>query len=143
MTHLKFNCHDLDERNRELQSAYRRMDGLVSELKSIFASVEPQIRDYDALDRTLRRVISRSEEHGTQLNKLSNELEQVIEIYHSAERRALQIAQDLPDSLQHYESISGTFFRDAGGLRTATRITMDDSLVIEDWLTQHIYRQNV
>ena len=138
MDYLKFNCYDLASQNTELYSVYSKIQQLSDEFDAVISSLDPQIKSCTDLQKQF--AVSRTETDDVSARVLSahNSLDQIIDIYYSAENKALRTSEDLPASIAEY------------GDEKRTKVTVmalpssvnNGDLILEDWLAELLYKHS-
>ena len=144
MEYLKYNCHDLAEQNSELYSIYNKIQQLSNDFDTVFNSLDPQIKSYTDLQKQFTASQTVMADIVARFLSSYNALDQIIDIYYSAERKALQASEDLPVSVasgQSSKSNIRTIPPVPAPSATTASINRSD-LILEEWLAELIYKDN-
>lgn len=138
MDYLKFNCYDLAAQNTELHSASRKMRSLADEFSRLYASLDPQIKSYENLNTHLKAANETTADVAARILTASTALDQIIDVYYAAEKKALQGSTELPDGSEIARS--GDSYRSQSTARVLTSSIHNEDLILEDWLAELVYK---
>lgn len=136
MMDLKFNCYDLAGQNAEIFSMYRKMQHLSDSLADIFDRQEPQIKQYEGIQKEFTAAKAKTADLSTRILMVYNTLDQIIDQYYAAENKALRASEELPIGII-LEKKAGTH---ETAMPIITSTIHSKELVLEDWLAALIYK---
>ena len=138
MEYQKFDCHDLAEQNTELFSLYNKLCSLSDELDNIAGSLDPQIKSYPDLHKQFAESKTGIADIAARIYASYSALDKIIDVYYSAEKKALQEAETLPAGIPSANRVNYP-----GSFPMSSTSTINNSdLVLESWLAEMIIRQN-
>jgi len=138
MDYIKFNCYDLAAQNAEIYNVYSKVQQLSNELSDIISSLNPQIENYPDLQGEFRASQMAVADIVEQFLAAHTSLDQAIDIYYLAEKKALQEAEKLPVGL--YLERSEREIKEYH--KISISIINSNELILEDWLAELIYNQH-
>lgn len=136
MDYLKFNCHDMAVQNNELYEAHSKMQALNNELADVMRALDPQIKSYEGLQNHLSTFQAAASGIAVRVLTMADALDQIVDVYYSAENRALQATESLPVRSVQQESKTSAF----NVPPTAASAIQSSDLVLEDWLAELVYK---
>jgi len=143
MDHLKFNCYDLAEQNNEMSGVCDTMRRLSDELDEITGSIDPRLLEYADILKNLTVLKKSAADSVSRLSSSCKTLDQIIDIYHAAETKALHEAEALPkapgagdmgpalNAIKNSKIQAARVSKISGG-----------NLIVDDWLAELMYKQN-
>ena len=138
MDHLKFDCYDLATQNTELYNYYRFIRQLSDDLTHTINTLDPQIASYPDLQKRFSASQTVMSDIVAQLLSAHRSIEQVIDVYYSAEHRVLESVEDLPDHIAAagHAAVSGHI-----PVAPPSSINSGD-LILENWLLERIIEES-
>ena len=142
MDHLKFNCYDLAEQNNEMFGLCEKMRRLSEELDEIAGSIDPRFMEFADLLKSLTVLKKSAADSASRLSSSCKTLDQIIDIYHAAETKALHEAEALPDApgTGGSDPILNVVKNSKIQAARASKISGGD-LIVDDWLAELMYKQ--
>lgn len=139
MDYIKFNCYDIAEQDTELYNAYSKIQMLSEELESVISTLDPQINSYENLQHQLAAVQSSTADISLRIFTSYKTLDQIIDLYYAAENRVKQTIEELPGGA--IKATGNTISKGIKKVQTSS-INRGD-LILEDWLAELIYKDDV
>ena len=138
MIYLKFNCFDLASQSAELKGVYNKTRQLLDDITHVANTLDPQIKSYTDIQRQLTSTLSGISDIAASLLSSYSALDQIADIYHAAENKALREAENLPVGI----SAGNNATRSAAIPITSTSSINSKDLILEDWLAELVYKHN-
>lgn len=141
MDYLKYNCFDLAAQSAELAKISRHMQTISAELEAILRALDLQLTSHAGLRDSCFLAEATIADTVRRLTSAAKVLDQVVDIYHAAERKVNQSVEELPVGV-------GVVWGRQSGLDIAVGSKVDgipasinsSDLVLEDWLLELVYR---
>jgi len=113
--YIKWNCRGIENGNEALRETQSRLSSLADELRSIGRRLDPQLAEYDGIERSLRTLIEGTEEDSHRIRNECNALDGVYTVYTGAERAALRASESLPVSITERDLVFERWFTELLG----------------------------
>ncbi|HQK34911.1 MAG TPA: hypothetical protein PK074_09310 [Spirochaetales bacterium] len=123
------------DQNDKLQGVYSKIEALTDELRSIFASLDPQIKSFEGLQKSFAAVIAENNDVKLRILTAHNTLDQIIDIYYAAESKIKDTVAELPVKLLRE---NGKPASESPKIHTSSISSGD--IILEDWLAELLYK---
>jgi len=113
--YVKWNCREIGSGADELREALSRLSTLVEELRGIGRKLDPQLAEYEGIERSLRALLEGAEEDARRVKNQCNALDGVQEVYTRAEHTVMRASESLPTSITERNLVFAQWFTDLLG----------------------------
>lgn len=142
MEYIKFNCFDMSSQNNELFAVSNSFHALSQKLSTVINSLDPQLKNYNDLYSAMNATNSSIKDIAERIATADKALDQIIDVYYAAEKSVLRNSEELPASLDGKWAGKSTAhgMRAAGTLKIETSAINSGDIILEDWLSELVYR---
>ena len=141
MDYMKWNCFDLAEQQEILEQCEREMQKLYDDLLIISRQLDEEVAESLEIKSSLNVLLSKTEDIVADLRTEYIALDQVVDIYYFAEKKAKEQSEALPTKITtaKYRISSAQISEVAWIDNLDVAATVGHSVVVEDWLAELVY----